>query len=64
MAPITSSEARQGASILDSVIEERISLQLTPEVVAKLAAKGISEPAARSHLRQRAAEALLAEYAR
>lgn len=63
MAPTLSpTEAREAAATLDAIIEQRISLQLTPAVLAKLAAKGHSESHAREYLRQCAAKALLAEY--
>lgn len=60
---LTSSEARQAAVQLDSLIEERITLQLTSAVLAKLAAKGITEAGARDYLRECAAKALIREYA-
>ena len=66
MAPTTLSApaARQASKDLDAIIEARIDMALTPAVLAKLAAKGVTESAARIHLRKRAAEGLLAEYAK
>ena len=55
-------EAVEAARNLDALIEERIDLALTPAVKAQLAARGISEAAARIHLRMRATESLLAAY--
>jgi hypothetical protein len=64
LVSLSSAEARQAARTLDSVIESRIDLALTPAILAKLAAKGITEAAARVRLRECAAKALLSEYAR
>lgn len=64
MAPMfSSSDTRQGDA-LDALIESRIDLALTPEVKAQLAARGVTEAAARVHLRKRAAEGLVAEFAK
>lgn len=60
---LSSDEARMAAAKLDAIVEERITLALTPEVLAKLAAKGYTEATAREFLRQRAAQALIREYA-
>lgn len=59
---LSTTEARQAAAKLDAIVEARIDLALTPEVLARLAARGITETAARIRLRQKAADALLAEY--
>lgn len=61
MAPtfLSSTKAREAAAKLDAMIESRIELALTPAVLAKLAAKGITEAAARVKLRESAAKALL-----
>jgi hypothetical protein len=41
----------EASAALDTLIEERISLALTQDVLSKLAAKGYSEDAARVYLR-------------
>lgn len=61
---LNSVEAREAARMLDAQIESRIDLALTAEVLAKLARKGVSESAARQHLRVRAAQALIREAGR
>ena len=48
------------ASLL-AQIDERIDLQLTPEVLSKLAFKGWTPSAARDHLRKLALKALAEE---
>ena len=63
-ASLSVSEARKAASELDALIEERVDLALTPDVLTRLALKGVTEEAARNHLRKCAANALLAEYGR
>ena len=42
-------------------VDERIDLQLTPEVLSKLAFKGWTPSAARDHLRKLALEAIAKE---
>lgn len=59
---LSSSSARKAATDLDAIVESRISLALTPEILTRLALKGVSESAAREHLRKSVAKALLAEY--
>ena len=53
-------EAAEGVAI---IIDERIDRQLTPEVLSKLAFKGITPTQAREYLRAKAVDALRKEYA-
>jgi hypothetical protein len=64
MASTFTPTERQAAADLDAIIESRIDLALTPAILTRLAAKGITEAAARQKLRLDAAKALLTEYAR
>lgn len=52
------------AEEIEARIQASIDRQLTPEVLERLARRGITVAAAREHLRMRAWEALAAETAR
>lgn len=64
MSPEDQKVLEEAAAGVELLIDERIDRQLTPEVLSKLAFKGITPAQARSYLRRVAADAIFAEFAK
>jgi TRAP-type C4-dicarboxylate transport system substrate-binding protein len=64
MSPEDQHALEEAAAGVEILIDERIDRQLTPEVLSKLAFKGITPEQARSYLRRVAADAVFAEFAK